>query len=191
MKDLSSFYFPGKPVDEEVIMVLRRHKVALAKQLLLFIVGGLTPIIVYALTVTYTVLFDDDTSLIFLIIVLLAGIYYLYIILFMYHAWVDYYLDIWIITKERIIATEQKGLFHRVVSELRLNRIQDVNCVVKGFFPTIFKYGTIHIQTASEADKFNFGEVPNAVEVSRKILDLHEKFVDKSLGSTNQPASTE
>ena len=191
MKDFKNFYFPGKPVNEDVVMVLRRHKMALANKLFIFVLGGLAPIVVYTLVVTYTVLLDDDTSLIFIIIVLLAGIYYLYIILFMYHAWVDYYLDIWIITEERIIATEQKGLFNREVSELRLSRIQDVSCVVKGFFPTIFKYGSIHVQTASESDRFNFGEVPNAVEVSRKILALHEKLVNKNMGNTKQHTRTE
>jgi len=186
MKVSNDFYFPGKEPDEKIIIALRRHIAAIATKISLFTIIGLIPPIAYFLTHDYLAWLDDGTSLGYLIIVLTISIFYLYIFLLIYHAWVDYYLDLWIVTNERIVAMEQKGLFHRVVSELRLNRIQDVSSETKGFFPTIFKYGTVHVQTASEEDKFYFSEIPRPEVVARQILELHEKYVgfdQESVGS--------
>ena len=177
MKGLNDFYFPGKEPDEKIIIALRRHVAAVAEKIFLFAVIGLILPIIYFFTRDYLTWLDDSTGLGYLVSVLAVSLFYLYILLFIYHAWVDYYLDLWIVTNERIVAMEQKGLFHRVVSELRLNRIQDVSSETKGFFPTIFKYGTVHIQTASEEDKFYFSEVPRPEMVARQILELHEKYV--------------
>jgi len=171
------FHFPGKEPDEEVIMVLRRHAVAIGKKLAEFAVGAIIPLVGYFVIRNYTDWLDSGTGLLYIFTVLLVGLFYLFILLFIYHAWVDYYLDTWIITSERVVAMEQKGLFNRVVSELRLNRIQDVSSEVKGLLPTFFKYGTVHVQTASENDKFMFSEVPHPEIAARRILELHEKFV--------------
>ena len=40
--------------------------------------------------------------------------------------WTNYYLDLWLITSERIIDVRQEGFFSRVVSELKIIKIQDV-----------------------------------------------------------------
>ncbi len=166
-------------------MVLRRHKVALGSKISIFVLGGILPIGLYALIVTYTTLLDDPTSFSYLLLILLASVLYLYLTLFMYHAWVDYYLDVWVITTKRIVATDQRGLFHRVTAELLLNQIQDVSCDVHGFLPTIFQYGTISVQTASEEDKFIFTEVPKADTVAKRILQLHNQY--QPFQSVQQP----
>ncbi len=176
MKDFKAYHFAAMDPDERIDMVLRRHKVALGSRISIFVLGAILPVGVYALIVTYTTLLDDPTSFSYVLLVLLGSVFYLYIVLFMYHAWVDYYLDIWVVTTKRIIATDQQGLFHRVSSELLLNQIQDVSSTVRGFLPTIFQYGTIEVQTASEQDKFTFAEVPKADRVARRILELHNEY---------------
>lgn len=158
-------------------MVLRRHAVAIGKKLFEFAIGAIIPLIGYFVIYNYTDWLDSRTGLLYIFTVLLVSLFYLFILLFIYHAWVDYYLDTWIITSERVVAMEQKGLFNRAVSELRLNRIQDVSSEVRGLLPTFFKYGTVHVQTASESDKFIFSEVPHPEIAARRILELHEKYV--------------
>lgn len=187
MKDFSSYNFVGQDSDETIELMLRRHKVAIGTKFGLFFMGCLAPIVAYALMITYTTLLDDTSGFIYLLIILLASSFYLYMILFLYHSWVDYYLDIWTVTNKRIIAVEQRGLFHRTTSELRMDRIQDVSSVIKGVLSTFFKFGTIHVQTASEQDKFNFTDVPNAEEVARKIMNLHEKYVDANPPAIKRP----
>ncbi|MBI5037485.1 MAG: PH domain-containing protein [Candidatus Kerfeldbacteria bacterium] len=176
MKDWSNYYLPGLSADERVDQVLRRHKVALGSRIFMFLIGGILPVVIVFLLYRFTILLDDQASLAYLLLVLLGSIFYLYITLFIYHAWVDYYLDVWFITNKRIIATEQHGLFHRTTSELLLNQIQDVSSETKGFLPTIFRYGSISVQTASEQDRFMFADVPNADLVAKHILDLHNAY---------------
>lgn len=188
MRDPSKIHFPGQGADETVLMAIGRHPMALVKKVFVFFVGAVVPVAIFFVAEKYTTWLDDKTGFLYLVVVLLASLFYLYILLFIYHVWVDYYLDIWLVTNERVISIEQKGLFHREVSELRLDKIQDVSSEVKGFLPTIFKYGSLQVQTASEADKFYYTEVPNPEILTRQILELHEQYLMKHPGVASVPA---
>lgn len=89
--------------------------------------------------------------------------------------WIDYYYDIWIITSERIINIEQKGMFTRKASELRFRKIQDVTTEVVGFFPTIFNYGDVKIQTAGEQNEFMFRTISDPYAIKNIIMDLQKQ----------------
>jgi len=106
------------------------------------------------------------------VIALASSAYYLFIWLFFFFSFIDYYLDIWLITSERIIDIQQKGFFSRVISEQKLFRIQDVTSEVHGFIPTILKFGNVHVQTAGTKERFFFHEVPNPDEVRNIIIHL-------------------
>ena len=83
--------------------------------------------------------------------------------------WVKYYLDAWIITDQRIIDIEQHGLFRREVSEIAMEKIQNVTIEIPGFLATVMKFGTIKIQTASESD-FTITEVPDCYRAKDIVL---------------------
>lgn len=108
-------------------------------------------------------------------LVLAGSIYFLSVWLFSFTHFVDYWLDLWIVTNDRIVNIEQQGLFARTISELDLFRIQDVTSEVKGFFPTMFNYGNVYIQTAAAHPRFTFEQVPNPHEIRKAILDLAEE----------------
>ncbi len=102
-------------------------------------------------------------------------VYELFVILFFYTAFLDYYLDLWVVTEERILDIDQEGVFMRKVSELALHNIQDVHVEVKGVFATLFNFGTIEVQTAGAEQKFSFEGIPDPQKISRQILELaHE-----------------
>jgi uncharacterized membrane protein YdbT with pleckstrin-like domain len=94
--------------------------------------------------------------------------------------WIDYYFDVWIVTSERIINVEQKGLFSREISELQLEKIQDISTEVLGVIPTFLNYGNIFIQTAGEKERFLFRCVPNPYHIKDAIMSLQEKKQCKS-----------
>lgn len=104
-----------------------------------------------------------------------ASIFFLFSWLFLFQSWIDYFLDIWIVTTHRIIDITQHGLFGRTTAELTLDRVQDVTSEVKGFIPTMFDYGTIYIQTAGERERFTFEHIPHPVHISKRILELAHK----------------
>ena len=94
---------------------------------------------------------------------------------FFFILWLDYYLDAWIVTTERIINIEQRGFFSRDISELKLTKIQDVTSEIIGVIPTLLNYGNIYVQTAGETERFTFYQIPNPNYVKNIIVELQEK----------------
>lgn len=103
---------------------------------------------------------------------LFVSIYYLAIWIFFFSQFTDYYLDINIVTNDRILDINQKGLFGRSVSELDLTRVQDVHSEIKGIIPTLLSYGTVEVQTAASEENFHFEQVPHPHKVRQRILEL-------------------
>ena len=160
--------------DEKVELFLRRHRFVIFKDFLMLIFLGLAPFLLYFF---FTIIMPSvfENQFIYISLVLGFSLYYFYIWLTFFHQFVDYYLDVWIVTNRRIINIEQKGLFHRTISEQRLYRIQDVTSDVKGIIPTMLRFGDIHVQSAGEQHWFNFKQVPNPYEIRKRILELVEK----------------
>ena len=107
-------------------------------------------------------------------LVLAASAYELGVWLFAFTAFLDYQLDMWVVTNDRFIDIEQQGLFARTVSELDLWRVQDVTSEVKGIFPTLLGYGDVCIQTAGEQERFHLSQVPHPHDIRKLILDMAE-----------------
>ena len=70
---------------------------------------------------------------------------------------------------------DQKGLFSRVVSELELEKIQDVTTDVRGMIPTFLNFGDLFVQTAAEQVRFRFHNVPDPYAVKDLIMNLQNK----------------
>jgi hypothetical protein len=162
-------YFPGQEPNEKVIMVLRRHPWLLFKILFLYFVLLIIPLLLNGIFQKMPISQQEEP--IFLAGIL-ASVYYLYVLTFFFRAWVDHYLDLWVVTDKRIVNIEQKGLFSRTISTVKLYRIQDVTSEVKGFLPTFFHYGNVLIQSAGHEGHFIFKQIPNPYSVSRKITAL-------------------
>ena len=122
-------YHPDQPPfhqeGEETIFFLRRHFFILLKHILLYASLAAFPIAaVLFLRWRESSLIEHDLSRALLYLFVFA--YYLYIWLFFYRGFLDYYLDVWVVTTKRIISIEQKGLFNRVIAEQKISRLQDV-----------------------------------------------------------------
>ncbi|MFA6427288.1 MAG: PH domain-containing protein [Candidatus Magasanikbacteria bacterium] len=159
---------------ERIEYVLHRHAFTFIPIIILFIVLASIPVLVYLLINN---LFPDAINgpVGYPLFVLLGSIYYLSMYLFFYAQFVEFYLDLWIVTNDRIVDIEQLGLFSRTITELDLFRIQDVTTDVKGLFPTIFHYGNVIIKTASSNTHIVFSNVPSPNHVREKLIQLsHE-----------------
>ena len=84
--------------------------------------------------------------------------------------WMDHYLDLWIITNQRVIDVEQHGLFRRETSEFGIDKVQDITVEVPHILATFLKYGNLRIQTAGERS-FTIKDVPNIYEIKKTIMD--------------------
>jgi hypothetical protein len=111
----------------------------------------------------------------------------------------NYYLSLQIVTTDRILDIDQKGLFLREVNELPIENIEDVTYKQNGFWGTIFNFGNVIVQTAGSApgtngenpdepkegiNGFVFNNVPFPSEISNTISQLRHKNKEEHMKNT-------
>ncbi len=166
-KDIS---FPGKHAEEKVIAVIHRHWFDIFSHLLsgismaIVLIGSLI-----VLPALYSDLASGQYASFFFF---MENTFLLFLWLFFFLIWIDVYFDVWIITNERIVNIEQKGLFVRHISELRFSQVQDVTSEVEGIIPSILDYGEVFVQTAGEQTRFIFRNVPNPIGIKDLVMRL-------------------
>lgn len=164
---------PNQRPDEHVVLFLRRHWVALVPPILggaVFLGGPLITSLFFESTIARWLadpVIGPLTSV-------LGSIYLLSVWLFLFIEFTDYYLDTWIVTTERVISIEMKGLFHRTASELDLAAVQDTTSEMKGVLQSTLTYGSVYVQTAGEVERFHFKMIDNPEKVKELITQLVE-----------------
>jgi len=153
--------------DEKVLMVIRRHWFALARPATVLVVLLILPSFVFGVAGVagerfLTAEFQSIINFAF-------SLYILGILLYSFILWADYYLDVWIITNRRLIDIKQQGLFNRSISELSMDKVQDVTIEIYGFVQTLLKFGNLKVQTASQST-FTICDAPNLYEAKETIL---------------------
>ncbi len=169
---------------EHVIHVLRRHPITFIPTILLFVALFGIPVILYLVTKHS---FPDvvTNNQLYPLFVLGGSTYYLSTYLFLYAHFIDYYLDIWIVTNDRIIDNEQHGLFHRTTTELELHSIEDVTSQVSGILGTLFRYGDLTIKTSSVTTTIVFKQIPNPEKIREELIRLADE--DRKYHGLSQP----
>ena len=166
-------HLPNQAPDEQVIFLLRRHGIVLFVEIVRYAVLACSPVLVrFILERKSSGFFEVPEYVVVMMFLFFA--FELFMWLLLYRAFIDYYLDVWIVTNKRIINIEQMDLFNRRFSEQKLFRVQDVTSVQKGFVATMFDYGNVSIQTAAEEARFEFEQVPHPNEVARRVTELVE-----------------
>lgn len=153
--------------EEKILLVIRKHWFVMARIIAVFVAFLLLPPIVLTLLPYLTQYLGPE--LVEPLTNFLLALYIMVLLVFLFLVWMDYYLDMWIITNERIIDVEQRGLFNRQIAEIPLQHVQDVTIEVRGIIETFLKFGTIRIQTAGERE-FKIEYVPRLYEAKDLIL---------------------
>ncbi len=174
------FHFLGREQDEDIVLVLHKHWFVFVRSAVLFLVLGGVPYVVWSIWSRMTDWVLLPGSLGHTLIVMVAGLYFLFVWILFYNAWLSYYLDVFIVTSKRIVDIEQSGLFGRTVAEQRLYRVQDVTSATDGILPTMLHFGNVYIQTAGKQERFIFDSVPHPDRVTQTILSLTDKIADRA-----------
>lgn len=90
-----------------------------------------------------------------------------------------YWQNEWVITTDSITQIIQNSLFGRQVSQLSMENLEDVTVNQDGIIPHMFNFGTLKVETAGERSKFIFPYCPNPNDYARKILEIHEHFLEE------------
>lgn len=166
--------FPSQLEDEAIYLVVREHWVHLLLRIFIWVCFA-TALILFNrfFPANIPALFEGTWGQITL---LFTQIYTLFLALSLFLIFVFYYLNIGIITNIRLVDVDQRGLFSHVVTELHIDKIEDVTSEVEGVFGTIFNYGNVIIESAGATSRdFVFESVPNPAAVEKMVLDLYEK----------------
>ncbi|MFA9262468.1 MAG: PH domain-containing protein [Undibacterium sp.] len=167
--DFSRYHFQGQRESEVVLRIVHRHWFDIATHFFVIIIFLA---VLFGSFSIMPMLFPEwlgSESEHFVTFIRSSIILILWLYAFL--IWIDYFFDVWIITNERVVNIEQKGLFVRTVSELKFSRIQDVTSEVSGMIPTILNFGDVKVQTASEEDFFLFRRVPDPYHVKDVIME--------------------
>ena len=163
MRSFNTFHFKGQRDGEEVLQILRRHWFDIFLQLFwAFLILAFLTFISTALPSLFPAISKAPYKNLF---TFLENLFLLLIWIISFVIWVDYYFDVWIVTNKRVVNIEQKGLFSRNVSELELEKIQDITTEVHGLIPTFLNYGDVFIQTAGERERFLFVKYPTLIKL--------------------------
>jgi len=167
--------------NEHRILEVRKHWFALMNHFLgAFFAAILPPIIIAginAFPVSLEIAGNETIALLFIYTLWLMLIW-----LWLFFEWTDYYLDVWIITDQKVISVDQQRFFAREISTLQLDKIQDVTVEVKGIIPTLFHFGDIHIQTAGEKREFIMLQIAQPQRVRDRIVHVIEEYTREHFG---------
>ena len=163
--------FDGEYPEEKVILLLRRHWFVLVPAGVLIFILILAP---FAACLFFRISLDTLglTSLYWFGV----AVYFIFLWQITFYRLTMYLLDVWIVTDRRIIDSQQKGFFSRVVSETKINKVQDVSTEVHGLIPTFLNFGNVEVQTAGTEEKFVFRQVPAPEEVRKAVMQASSNF---------------
>lgn len=118
---------------EKVIYVVHRHPIVIQKKLShLFLIGVALPAFLYFLV------YVPPFNYLFLIWGTIG-------IIKVFYKTADWFFDVWLITNQNIIDLEWNGFFNCSQSRVEFQTIEDIAYEIRGFWPTILKYGNLQI----------------------------------------------
>jgi membrane protein YdbS with pleckstrin-like domain len=89
--------------------------------------------------------------------------------------------DVLIVTSLRLVDVDQRGIFTRIVSEAPLASIQDVSWKRHGMFETIFRTGTIKVQTAGGQSVIEARKISGPEHLAEIVNDLRHRTAPKKM----------
>jgi membrane protein YdbS with pleckstrin-like domain len=169
-------FFPSQEKEEKVFLLIRKHWF---NYVVFFLLDFLSIIPIVAYIYSWYVHPEMILSIAGGVFTVFLSLFILLILAVQLYGFVDYYLDVYIITDQRIVDISQDGFFKRQISELHLHQVQDVNADVEGIWSTFLHFGDVRIQTAGERENFIFKSIPHPYSVAKQIVDLHQQHVEK------------
>lgn len=169
-------YFEDQFDDEKVLYVFRKHPYVMRKGLVFGMLGPLIGVIPAAIKpeLGFTVFFGGLIGGVILGLLIFAP------------SWIGWYFSLYIVTDQRLIQINQKGLFHRAVAALGLNQIQSVNYEIQGLQETLLGFGTIKMQTY--VGDLVIHEAHHPAKIQKKLLGI---LRDEGIVINQYPATSQ
>ena len=157
---------------EHVVLQVRNHWFFFLAELLPYAILGVLPFALPKLLMLipqfapYATLFDYSTAIGHAKI----GVWLLVIWTLAWSTFTKHFLNVWVLTNQRIVDIKQSGYFSHEVSSLFLSRVQDVTTNVTGVLPSLLRIGDITVQSAGAVDEFHMRNIPRPEEMRDVIM---------------------
>ena len=164
--------------EEEIILLLRKHFFTNVSWILTLGVMLVAPVILKFFPLLSFL--PDNFQLIAI------TLYYLIAVAYGFEQFLSWFFNVAIVTDERIVDVNFHNLIYREITEANLDQIQDVTVTVGSVLRTMFDYGDVAVQTASEVQKIHFIAVPKPDRVAKILRELRvEEEIEKIEGRVN------
>lgn len=155
---------PPEREEEETILFIRKHWYLILIPILWVFLGLLVVLIVLRLggaSIYFTITFFAW---------LIIGGTYLFVKIYVW------YRSVYIITNERVIRREQKGLFSKKISELDLANIHNVTTEISGVVAAAFNFGDVILQSFGVQEAVKLKSVANPSKIQAKISQILKEY---------------
>lgn len=160
--------FETQQKGEKIIIMLRAHIVTLIPVIAEIVFLFLTPFFIALLGAFGVEIFSSlATRQLFWIHV----VWYIFVFGFAFYKFIFWYYNVYLLTNERVVDFDFKGILHKETAYANLNQVQDVTPKVIGFFGTFFNFGNVYIQTAAAKPEFEFHAVEKPDLLAREVLE--------------------
>lgn len=171
---------------QTTLIFTHRHWASLLKQIVVIGFFLLLPIIILVTVSLTGKSFFHGIVLNFIVVAI--SIYYMVMTTFAFTEWISFYYNILVVTETEVIEIVQNGIFDRKISEISILRIQDVSAEINGFWPTLFGYGDVVVESAGDnTQKYVIKNIPHPNEVASEILKFHNDQIARE-GRENEIA---
>lgn len=165
---MPDYTFEDQRPDEEIIFVLKRHPWVLSRA------GFFGICLVVVLIIAYLIFGASLTTSLLLVVLIIFALFYTF------YNWFLFNNFLYILTNQRLIIIEQRGLFSRRINETELDKIQNINVEVKGIIKTLLNFGNIKITTAGVDPVVVLENVENPYQIQQRIAKYCKKLEDKN-----------
>jgi len=108
----------------------------------------------------------------------------LFYALYKYLLWL---LNLYIVTNKRLVSINYQGLLNKKVLESPLDRILNVSFSQKGFWQSLFSFGTVETQVAGLSEPIVFQNVSKPSQVKDFLWQVHNKKPENPQNPIAQP----
>jgi membrane protein YdbS with pleckstrin-like domain len=172
---------------EKIIVGIRKHWFIFAIEAFGLIVAAIVPVVflIFAKGMMGDTVQVIGEARFENLAIFLIGAWLLLIVMILFIMLTNYYLDMLVVTNQRLIDIDQISLFARDIATAPLTKIEDVKIEVFGVLATMFKFGNLHIQTAAETKEI----VIRGIRYPERAKDYIMQAYQAAVATTNQQSS--
>lgn len=162
--------------NQQMVIFTHRHWASFLKTIVIISFCLILPLVILLMVHIFKPGSFNGPALNFVFIA--VSVYYMVITTFAFTEWITFYYDILAVTESEVIEIIQNGIFDRKIYEISILRVQDVSAEINGFWPTLFGYGDVVVESAGEnSQKYVIKSIPRPVEIANQILKIHSDQV--------------